>query len=214
MKKTHLWEIMVLLILLLVLAACGGTAEQPANTAVPTNTTIPSTVAPTASTTAATNTAVPDTPQPAPTEDTAIPATATTEVMNTPAEETAVNTKLNLNTASGDDYLNTIPDFSNRMVREFLEYRPYISIQQFRREIGKYVSDEQVATYEQYVYVPIDIDEADAATLQQIPGVDETLATTLINGRPYNSNDTFLAKLGELAPGIDLTMAASYLTAK
>lgn len=58
------------------------------------------------------------------------------------------------------------------MVGEFLEYRPYVGIRQFRRKIGKYVDEEQVAAYEQYVNVPIDPNESDAATLQQIPGLD------------------------------------------
>ena len=48
-----------------------------------------------------------------------------------------------------------------------MEYRPYVSIRHFRREIGKYVSDEQVAAYEQYVYVPVDPNSADAETLMQ-----------------------------------------------
>src|SRR5690349_10714428 len=69
--------------------------------------------------------------------------------------------KLNLNTVSGDELLATIPNFPNRMVREFQEYRPYISIQQFRQEIGKYVDDAQVAEYEKYVYVPIAINDSD-----------------------------------------------------
>jgi len=55
------------------------------------------------------------------------------------------NTRLNLNTASSDDFSAAIPNFSGRMLREFLEYRPYISIQQFRQEIGKYVDEAQVA---------------------------------------------------------------------
>src|SRR6185295_7081776 len=45
-------------------------------------------------------------------------------------------TRLNLNEVTEEQLLSTIPNFSNRMVREFFEYRPYISIQQFRREIG------------------------------------------------------------------------------
>jgi len=77
--------------------------------------------------------------------------------------------KLNLNTVSGDELLATIPGFPSRLVREFQEYRPYVSIQQFRREIGKYVGDAQVAEYEQYVYVPISINSSDTETLQQIP---------------------------------------------
>jgi radical SAM superfamily enzyme with C-terminal helix-hairpin-helix motif len=100
------------------------------------------------------------------------------------------------------------------MVREFFEYRPYISIQQFRREIGKYVSAEQVAAYEQYVYVPVDVDAADAETLQQLPGVDATVAAALIAGRPYGSNEAFLAKLGTSVAAADAKLAAAYLVAK
>ncbi len=55
---------------------------------------------------------------------------------------------------TGDELLATIPNFGDRMVREFGEYRPYVSIQQFRKEIGKYVDAAQVAEYEKYVYVP------------------------------------------------------------
>jgi DNA uptake protein ComE-like DNA-binding protein len=45
----------------------------------------------------------------------------------------------------------TIPGVSDRMVREFLEYRPYTSLEQFRREIGKYVDKKEVARLESYV---------------------------------------------------------------
>jgi hypothetical protein len=93
----------------------------------------------------------------------------------------------------------------NRMVREFEEYRPYISIRQFRQEIGKYVSQEQVAEYEKYVYVPIAINDADAATLQQIPGVDAAEAEELLAGRPYASVDAFLTRLAGYVSEADLT---------
>ena len=42
-----------------------------------------------------------------------------------------------------------------------------------RYGVGKYVSDEQVTAYEQYLFVPVDRNEADAETLMQIPDVDE-----------------------------------------
>jgi radical SAM superfamily enzyme with C-terminal helix-hairpin-helix motif len=100
------------------------------------------------------------------------------------------------------------------MVREFFEYRPYISIQQFRQEIGKYVDEAQVATYEQYVYVPVDVNEADAATLMQISGVDQAVADGLIAARPYASAAAFLDKVAELAPTVDRAAAESYLEAK
>lgn len=59
---------------------------------------------------------------------------------------------IDLNTASDADIL-TIPGLGNRMLREFKEYRPYKAMDQFRREIGKYVSKEEVARLERYVTI-------------------------------------------------------------
>jgi DNA uptake protein ComE-like DNA-binding protein len=126
---------------------------------------------------------------------------------------TSATAKLNLNEVTEDQLMSTIPDFSSRMVREFMEYRPYISILQFRKEIGKYVSADQVAAYEQYVYVPIDVNQADAATLQQLPGVDAAIADQLIAGRPYGSNQAFLAKLAGSVSASQAQQAAAYLPA-
>ena len=57
---------------------------------------------------------------------------------------------VNLNTASDDDILS-IPGVGPRLLHEFKEYRPYQRLEQFRREIGKYVSDDDVARLERYV---------------------------------------------------------------
>ena len=57
---------------------------------------------------------------------------------------------INLNTASDADIL-TIPGMGQRMLGEFKEYRPYKAMQQFRREIGKYVDEKEVARLERYV---------------------------------------------------------------
>ena len=122
--------------------------------------------------------------------------------------------KLNVNTASSSDLLAAIPGMGNRMVHEFEEYRPYNSIQQFRREIGKYVSAEQVAEYEKYIYVPIKVNEADAATLQQIPGLDANEAQALIAARPFASNDAFLAKLAASVSEAELAVARTYLSSQ
>jgi hypothetical protein len=119
-------------------------------------------------------------------------------------------TLLNLNTASGDEF-RTIPDVGDRMVREFEEYRPYISILQFRREIGKYVDEAQVAAYEAYVYVPIRVDESDTATLMQIPGVDETIAEALIAARPFGSHEAFITALAAYLSPRDAAFAVNYL---
>ena len=86
------------------------------------------------------------------------------------------------------------------------------SIQQFRREIGKYVDPAQLAEYEKYVFVPIDINEADAKTLMQIPGLDQAEAEALVAGRPYASPQAFLTKLGEKVSAADVNIARTYLS--
>ena len=57
---------------------------------------------------------------------------------------------INLNTAD-ETHILLIPGVGNRMAHEFEEYRPYSNIEQFRREIGKYVDEDEVARLEQYV---------------------------------------------------------------
>jgi len=59
---------------------------------------------------------------------------------------------LDLNTASEEELL-LIPGVGPRMAYEFDEYRPYEAIERFRREIGKYVDEEEVARLEQYVVI-------------------------------------------------------------
>jgi DNA uptake protein ComE-like DNA-binding protein len=132
--------------------------------------------------------------------------------MSTAAVDVANVTRVNLNTASADEFLATVPGLGDRMVREFQEYRPYISIQQFRKEIGKYVDESQVTAYEKYVYVPIAINDADAETLQQIPGLDATEAESLISGRPYATVDDFLSRLSTSVSADELEIAKTYLS--
>jgi len=57
---------------------------------------------------------------------------------------------INLNTASREEIL-LIPNLGPRMAHEFEEYRPYRNIEQFRREIGKYVDEAEVARLERFV---------------------------------------------------------------
>lgn len=63
---------------------------------------------------------------------------------------------IDLNTATEAEIL-AIPGVGKRMAHEFEEYRPYSNIEQFRREIGKYVDDREVARLERYVEIrPLD----------------------------------------------------------
>ena len=58
--------------------------------------------------------------------------------------------QINLNTASEEEIL-MIPGTGKRMLHEFLEYRPYKTLAQFHKEIGKYVDKKEVARLERYV---------------------------------------------------------------
>ena len=65
---------------------------------------------------------------------------------------TRVWVPIDLNKATDAEIL-LIPGIGPRMLREFKEYRPYTSIEQFRREIGKYVDKDEVARLEKYVRI-------------------------------------------------------------
>jgi DNA uptake protein ComE-like DNA-binding protein len=57
---------------------------------------------------------------------------------------------LKLNSELQADF-RLIPGVGRKMAHEFDEYRPYTDMDQFRREIDKYVDEDEVARYEQYV---------------------------------------------------------------
>jgi DNA uptake protein ComE-like DNA-binding protein len=97
---------------------------------------------------AADTTAVADTSMVAPTttDSATIPAASTTGASG------AAIVPVNINTASDAEILK-IPGVGPRMLREFKEYRPWTSIEQFRREIGKYVDKAEVARLEKYIVI-------------------------------------------------------------
>ena len=59
---------------------------------------------------------------------------------------------VNLNTATDEDILS-IPGAGPRMVKEFKEYRPWNTKEQFEKEIGKYVGAKDVARLWRYVVI-------------------------------------------------------------
>ena len=178
----------------LLLAACGGQSNSASSAAAAPAATQAQAV-PTATQAQAEATATKS-------GDTSAPTVAPT------AAAVASVTKINLNTATAEQIL-TVPNAGNRMVREFQEYRPYASIAEFRKAIGKYVDAAQISDYEKYVYVPVSPNNADAATLQQLPGVDQARAEQLIAARPYADKSAFLKKLGELTSADQATSATA-----
>lgn len=64
--------------------------------------------------------------------------------------EAYVFVPVDLNTAT-DEEINTIPGMTPRMLREFKEYRPYDSVERYKREMAKYVDAKEVARLSRYV---------------------------------------------------------------
>ncbi len=102
----------------------------------------------------------------------------------------------NLNTTAETDF-KMIPGVGDRMAHEFEEYRPYTSIQQFRREIGKYVDDDEVARYENYVFVPVELNTASEEDIKALPGVGNRMAHEFEEYRPYTNMEQFRKEIGK-----------------
>lgn len=66
----------------------------------------------------------------------------------------AMFVKVNLNSGANEDFRFVPSTLSARkLAHEFEEYRPYKSMEDFSREMKKYVSDEEVAFLERFVTV-------------------------------------------------------------
>ncbi|NAS30972.1 hypothetical protein GTQ40_08335 [Flavobacteriaceae bacterium R38] len=102
----------------------------------------------------------------------------------------------NLNTTAEADF-KIIPGVGDRMAHEFEEYRPYTSIQQFKREIGKYVDEDEVARYLNYVFVPVELNTASEDDIKALPGVGNRIAHEFEEYRPYTSMAQFRKEIGK-----------------
>ena len=103
---------------------------------------------------------------------------------------------INLNHAD-DDEMKLIPGVGNRMAHEFEEYRPYKALAQFRREIGKYVDDDEVARLEQYVFIPISLNDASDDDILSIPGLGKRMLHEFKEYRPYKNMEQFRREIGK-----------------
>ena len=117
---------------------------------------------------------------------------------------------INLNTASREEIM-LVPGMSRKMAHEFEEYRPYTSIEQFRREIGKYVDDEELARLERYVFVPLDLNSASADALATIPGMSPKMVHEFEEYRPYTSMEQFRREIGKYVDEDEVARFESYV---
>jgi predicted DNA-binding helix-hairpin-helix protein len=117
---------------------------------------------------------------------------------------------INLNTATREEIM-LIPGMGNRMVREFLEYRPYTALTQFRKEIGKYVDDKEVTRLEQYVFVPINVNSASDEVLLSIPGITPQTLRGLKDHRPYKNVQEFRTEIAQYVKAKELGRLERYI---
>ena len=117
---------------------------------------------------------------------------------------------INLNTAS-DAEMKLVPGVGKRMAHEFDEYRPYKSMDQWRREIGKYVDDDELARLEQYVFVPLELNSASEADFLTIPGVGKRMAHEFDEYRPYKSMAQWRREIGKYVDDDELARLERYV---
>lgn len=118
---------------------------------------------------------------------------------------------VNLNTASNDEIL-LIPGVGQRMLREFLEYRPYKALAQFHREIDKYVDDAELARLEQYVFVPVSLNTASDQDILSIPAIGQRMLREFKEYRPYASIEQFRREMGKYVNAKEVARMERYVT--
>ena len=121
--------------------------------------------------------------------------------------------QINLNKASRAEIM-LIPGMSTKMVREFEEYRPYTSLTQFRREMGKYVDAKEVARLEQYVFIPMNLNTALEADFKTIPGMTDRMVHEFMEYRPYTSIEQFRREIGKYVDAKEVARLESYVALK
>jgi DNA uptake protein ComE-like DNA-binding protein len=119
--------------------------------------------------------------------------------------------QINLNTATEEEIL-MIPGTGKRMLREFLEYRPYKTLAQFHKEIGKYVDDKELARLEQYVFVPINLNTASDEDILSIPGAGKRMVREFKEYRPYTNIEKFRKEIGKYVDKKEVARLERYVT--
>lgn len=110
---------------------------------------------------------------------------------------------MNLNMTDEEDF-KMIPGVGDKMAHEFEEYRPYISIKQFKKEMSKYVDEQEIERYLNYVFVPVELNTATEEDILALPGVGKKMAHEFEEYRPYANLDQFRREIGKYVDDTEL----------
>ena len=103
---------------------------------------------------------------------------------------------VNLNTGTREEIL-LIPGAGNRMVREFMEYRPWKSWAQFDKEISKYVGQPETDRLKKYVFIPVNLNTATDDAILSIPGAGTRMVREFKEYRPWKTKAQFDKEIGK-----------------
>ena len=119
--------------------------------------------------------------------------------------------EVNLNTATDAEF-NLIPGMGPKMLKEFNEYRPYASLAVWRKEIGKYVDAAEVARFEQYVFVPVELNAATDEDILSIPGAGRRMVREFKEYRPWKNEAQFQKEIGKYVDAKEVARLWRYVT--
>ena len=119
----------------------------------------------------------------------------------------------NLNTTEEKDF-KMIPGVGDKMAHEFEEYRPYTSILQFKREIGKYVDEQEVARYLDYVFVPVELNTSSEDDIKELPGIGKKMTHEFLEYRPYKNLAQFRKEIGKYVDDKELSRLERFVYLK
>ena len=121
---------------------------------------------------------------------------------------------VNLNLSPREEIM-LIPRAGRRMAREFDEYKPYNGgYAQFRREIGKYVNEQEVAHLEQYTFIPMDLNTASDSALLTIPNLGARMLREFKEYRPYPNVEKFRREIGKYVNEKEVARLERYVFVK
>jgi len=120
---------------------------------------------------------------------------------------------INLNTGTAPEIL-LIPRVGKRMTREFEEYRPWVSMAQFDKEIGKYVGAEETNRLKQYVFIPLDLNTATDDQFKTIPNLGGNMLRELKEYRPWKTKAQFEKEIGKYVGAKETARLWRFMTIK
>lgn len=105
---------------------------------------------------------------------------------------------LNLNACTTEEIL-LVPRIANRMRIEFPEYRPWKTVAQFDKEIGKYLTANpgELDRLKMYVFIPVNLNTASDDEILSIPGAGQRMVREFKEYRPWKTKEQFEKEIGK-----------------